>query len=88
MTPGEMTMLKILAETNEPESALERFKVAFPTTFAQYAFDSVVKNLLAKRFIKSTKQGKSLALTESGREALTAEHRAENIFLKQDGEGR
>ena len=76
MTPGETTLLKIVAHTPHVEAARKLFHEGFPTSLSEMAFHASVKNLIVRGFLcKSGDQ--SLSLTELGKEALDAELRGE-----------
>jgi hypothetical protein len=84
MTPGETTLLKIVADESDMEAARQRFHVAFPPQrLSDVAFDAVVSNLNSQGQLRRDRQGTRLLLTEMGQETLIALQRAEEASLRE-----
>lgn len=81
MTPGEATLLRLVAEDGGIASLRQRFVQVFPTA---QVFDTNVQSLLRQGWLLYVKRGESLELTERGKEMLDAEIRAQELNLKEE----
>ena len=82
MVPGEVTLLKILQQTNNAQVAEQQFYIAFPGGRSVGVFQKVIRNLVRQRLIQCDARGKSVRLTSLGLDRLGGELRAEEMFLK------
>lgn len=83
MTPGEIALLKILAEIGSTtETVFERFHVAFPTKSSAQVFSKVTKNLVSRGLISRDVTRDRLLLTEAGKEVIAHREQAESRNMK------
>ena len=79
MSPGDVTLMKIVSATCDAEEARRQFEIGFPADRQGQIFDSVVRHLIKEGMIKRTKRGAGFELTSKGKEWmqfwLEAEHR-------------
>lgn len=81
MTPGEITLLKIVAHTQDAQRAREQFHIAFPTRLSSMAFNCSAESLVRQGLLRRAPDGSRLQPTAAGKDMLNAEFRAEEAEI-------
>lgn len=81
MTPGEITLLKIVSHTPDLQPAREQFHIAFPTRLSDLAFSCAADSLMKQGLLRRAPDWSRLQPTAAGRDMLNAELRAEEVEI-------